>query len=120
MMNEPVRAGLSPAPATDTLERRASVRHVCDQEALSRTLEQPDAISWGAKVHDISRGGLALLLCYPFKPGTLLAVDLRLGRAPSRTLLVRVVHVADQADSTWSLGCEFAAPLSEQELAVLM
>jgi hypothetical protein len=119
MMNEPVLAGLSEVPAPLTLERRASVRHVSDQEALSRPLELPDAISWGAIIQDISRGGLALLLCYPFKPGTLLAVDLRIGAAPSRTLLVRVVHVADQADSTWLLGCEFVAPLSEQELAVL-
>ena len=120
MINEPVLAGMPVALAPATLERRAAVRHVCDQEALSRPLDLPDAISWGAKVHDISRGGLALLLCYPFKPGTCLAVDLRLGQAPSRTLLVRVVHVTDQADSTWSLGCEFAAPLSDQELAVLL
>ena len=115
MLNEPVLVGPSPV----LLDRRASVRHVCDQEALSRPLELPDAISWGAKVHDISRGGLGLLLCYPFKPGTFLAVDLQSSRAVSRTLLVRVVHVTDQADGSWFVGCEFAAPLTEEEVAAL-
>jgi hypothetical protein len=120
MSNHPVLADLAPAPRAPGGDRRASVRHVCDQEALSRPLELPDAISWGAKVHDVSRGGLGLLLCYPFKPGTFLAVDLRCGQAASRTVLVRVVHATDQADGTWSVGCEFAAPLSDAELAALL
>lgn len=119
MPNDPVLVGAAAAPPPVMVERRASVRHVCDKEALSRPLELPDAISWGAKIQNISLGGLGLLLCYPFKPGTFLAVDLQVGQLASRTLLVRVVHVTDQADGTWSVGCEFAAPLNEEELAAL-
>ncbi len=118
-MDDPVLVGPAAAPPPAMLDRRASVRHVCDHEALSRPLELPDAISWGAKIQDISRGGLRLLLCFPFKPGAFLAVDVHLGQAGSRTLLVRVVRAADQADGTWLVGCEFAAPLSEQELTAL-
>ena len=33
--------------------------------------------------------------------------------------LVRVVHVADQSDGTWLLGCEFVKPLSDAELKAL-
>jgi hypothetical protein len=119
MRNEPVLIDASSAPAGAPPERRVSVRHVCEQEALSRPLELPDAISWGAKVQDISQGGIGLLLCYPFKPGACLAVDLRLGQAASRTVLVRVVHAGDQADGTWLVGGKFLAPLSEEELAAL-
>jgi hypothetical protein len=120
MSNNPVLAVPPLVPRDPRLERRASVRHVCAQEALSRPLELPDAISWGAKVQDISRGGLGLLLCYPFKAGTFLAVDLRGGDGGSRTVLLRVVHAADQADGTWLVGGELAAPLSDAELAALL
>ena len=113
MRPEPV---LIAAPAA-LPERRAAVRHVSAREALSRPLEVPDALRWGAKVQDISRGGVGLLLCYPFKAGTTLAVDL--GRAAGRTVLARVVHAHDRADGTWLVGCEFAAPLSAEELAAL-
>jgi hypothetical protein len=116
MSNNPALAEPAPAPRAVLAERRASVRHVCDQEVLSRPLEMPDSISWGAKVHDISRGGLGLLICYPFRPGTFLAIDLRTGEAPSRTLLVRVVYAKDQADGSWFVGCEFIAPLTDTEL----
>ena len=56
----------------------------------------------------------------PFKAGTFLAVDLRCGDGGSRTVLLRVAHVADQADGTWVVGGEFAAPLSDAELAALL
>jgi hypothetical protein len=106
-------------PRPVPLERRASVRHVCSVEAVSRPLESPDALCWGARVKDISAGGVSLMLCYPFKPGASLAVDLH---AQSRvgTLLVKVVHVSEQDDGTWLLGCEFAAPLSDTELKALL
>jgi hypothetical protein len=118
MINDPVLVD-TPAPLRVPVDRRASVRHVCDQEALSRPLENSDTISWGAKVQDISRGGVGLLLCYPFKPGTFLAIDLRLSQTATRTLLARVVHVKDQADGSWLVGCEFAAPLGKAELDAL-
>jgi hypothetical protein len=105
-----------PAP----LDRRVSVRHLCNIEALSRPLESPDTIRWGATLEDISCGGVALRLCYPFPPGAFLAVDVRPGQLAARTLLLRVVHVQDQSDGTWLVGCEFANPLSEGELAALL
>src|SRR5438132_12939926 len=97
-------------------ERRASVRHVCELEALSRPLDLADTICWGATVRDISAGGVGLQLCYPFQLGTLLAVDVRNEKGRTRTLLVRVIHVTDQADGTWFLGCELVTPLREGEL----
>src|SRR4051812_41730160 len=105
----------SPAPPTSATERRASVRYGCDLEALSRPLNAADAISWGTTVTDISHGGLGLILCYPFKLGTFLAVDLEHDHGV-RTLLVRVAHVTDRADGTWQVGCEFARPIGPDDL----
>jgi hypothetical protein len=66
----------------------------------------------------VSTGGMGLLLCYPFKLGACLAVEV-LGMCPPRALLVKVIHVTDQTDGTWLLGCEFEDPLSEAELEML-
>jgi hypothetical protein len=102
------------------MEKRASVRHICTVEATSHPLDTGDAICWGATVRDISTGGLSLSLCFPFKLGTHLAVDLQGVNGLSRTLLTRVTHVHDQADGTWLLGCEFIKPLSGTELEILI
>jgi hypothetical protein len=72
---------------------------------------------WGATVNDISSGGLCVTLCFPFRRGTFLAVDLQ-ADGMARTLMVRVQHVHDQRDGMWRLGCEFIKPLSESDMEI--
>jgi hypothetical protein len=115
-MTNPLAAA-RPAPASG--ERRAAIRHACDLEALSRPLEPGTVLNWGTTVVDVSRGGLGLILCFPFKLGTFLAVDLEQPQG-FHTLLVRVAHVTDRSDGTWLVGCEFARPLTEDDLKVLV
>jgi len=103
------------APTVADLEKRSSLRHMCSQEALARPLDLPSTICWGASVRDLSTGGIGLALCYPFKPGSYLAVDIQ-GPGQTRTVLVRVVHAVDKQDGNWHLGCEFVTPLSEDDL----
>src|SRR5262249_3454592 len=102
------------APAASAQERRASVRQVCLQDALTRPLEAPHQICWGAVVQNVSAGGLGLRLCYPFPPGTHLAVEFDLA-GTRRTLLARVLPVREQEDGTWFLGCELANRLTDAE-----
>jgi len=118
MSNQAVAKAATRSLKPASVERRASVRHVCDLEAVSRPLESPDALCWGARVKSVSTRGMALVLCYPFKAGALLAVEMTHQRQPG-SQLVKVVHVADQSDGTWLLGCEFVNPLSEAELTAL-
>lgn len=108
-----------PAPTAYNLERRASLRHVCNLEAVSHPVEVPDGMCWGAVVKDLSPGGVGLTLCYPFKPGTFLAIDLQAPGA-ARTLLARVVHVKDQSDGTWFLGCELVKQLSASDVELMI
>src|SRR6516225_149198 len=83
------------------LEKRHVVRQACIIEATSRPLEVGDGMGWGGIVKDISSGGLKLSICFPFSPGTYLAVDLqRPNHRPDRLLVCRVVHVHDHADGT--------------------
>lgn len=101
-------------------DKRASVRHACSLEATSQPLDDAQTIAWGAMVDDISEGGLGIILCYPFRPGTYLAIDLTGANGDVRTVLVRVVHVRDRADGTWHLGCEFVKPLTESDVEMLI
>ena len=99
-----------PAPETTNPEQRASERHPCALEAVSCPLDAPESLCWGATVQNISAGGIGLTLCYPFKPGTYLAISLQATDNP-RTLLGRVVHVGDLSDGKWFIGCEFVQEL---------
>ena len=98
----------------ENIEQRLSERRRCDLEALSCPLDAPESLTWGAHVHDISATGIGLRLCYPFKPGTHLAINLQTPRP--RSLLARVIHVADQSDGTWFLGCELVKELDGPSL----
>src|SRR5437763_16523737 len=83
-------------------ERRQAERHTCHLDATTHPLDTADTIAWGASLRDVSRTGVGLLLCFPFRAGTYLAVDLK-----GQTVLTRVVQVRDRDDGTWLVGCEF-------------
>lgn len=102
------------------LNRRRSPRHACSLEGTSHAVESGQTLSWGAVVNDISEGGVSVTLCYPFRPGTYLTVEVPLPNGLMRTMLVRVVHVNDRADGTWRLGCEFVKPLTESDLDLII
>ena len=106
--------------AVAEMERRASVRHAVNMEALSRPLDGQDTIWWGATVRDISGSGVGLTLCYPFRAGTYLAIDLQASGGSAKTLLTRVVHAVDQSDGTWHIGCEFVKPLTDSDVDLLI
>ena len=78
-------------------ERRVADRHASNLEALTRPLDAHDSLWWGATVRDISATGLGLAICYPFRAGAYLAIDLQSESAAGRTILARVVHVQDRA-----------------------
>jgi hypothetical protein len=88
-----------------SLEQRSSQRHPSGLEAVSCPLDAPETLCWGATVQNVSAGGIGLTLCYPFKPGTYLAINVQTSNNPC-TLLGRVIHVSDQADGAWFIGCE--------------
>ncbi|MBM4067525.1 MAG: PilZ domain-containing protein [Planctomycetes bacterium] len=96
-------------------DNRACNRYLCEQEAVTQALDASATMSWGATVKDISAGGMGIVLCFPFKPGSHLAVAIQAIEI-RRTFLVRVVHVLDQSDGTWFLGCEFVRQLQDEEV----
>lgn len=109
------------AVALADIEKRVEARQSCLIAATSRHTEVGDGMGWGGTVKDISTGGLKLGICFPFSPGTFLAVEMQSpAGAVSRALVCRVAHVHDHADGTWTLGCEFIKPLSDREVELLL
>ena len=100
--------------------RRVAVRHACSVESTSHPAENTEGIAWGAVVDDVSTGGIGISLCYPFRAGTYLAIDLPTNKGMVRSVLVRVVHVHDRCDGGWHLGCELVKPLTNSEMDVLI
>jgi hypothetical protein len=98
------------------VERRASQRHLCTLEATSKPIDDEQTLSFGALVTDISATGVSVTLCFPFRPGTFLSIDLQTETGMVRTLIVRVQHVQDLIDGQWRLGCEFVKPLGESDM----
>ena len=107
-------------PYFQDMERRTGERQACSIEATSHPIEAGDTLSWGAVVHDISPGGVGITLCFPFRPGTFLAVEMQCAGGMVRTLMVRVQHVHDQRDGQWRLGCEFVKPLTQSDMEVFV
>jgi hypothetical protein len=110
-----------PQPQPLTADKRAWVRHPCTIHTTCHSNGDGPAVSESARILDISRGGLALLVTGPFEAGTLLAIDLPLGSQGSkRRVLARVVHRKGRDGRYWVLGCAFTQPLSPEELQALM
>ncbi len=103
------------------IEKRHAARQPCLLEATSRPVEVAEGMTWGSTVRDVSAGGLKLDLCFPFRPGTYLAVDLQSPVGPlNRALVCRVVHVHERKGGAWTLGCEFIKPLTNSEVDLLL
>jgi hypothetical protein len=99
-------------------DRRVWVRFPSGLETTLQSARGPDGPRLGARVQDVSRGGIRLVVDRPFEAGELLSVELPAaeGQAPS-TVLACVVRTAEDGGA-WSVGCTFAAELAEDDLQV--
>ena len=109
------------APAPTASDRRAAARHACGFQA-SRCLIASVADSLSpAWVHNISTGGVLMLLVRPVEPGAVLAVKLlKLSHPAPHVHLVRVVHVHEDAGGCYLVGGAFVDEVSEDDLGALL
>jgi hypothetical protein len=104
------------APATIP-ERRADVRYYYTRRPAAPYGVRGGVCEGEARLHDISRGGVALVAPRGIEPGTELFVGLPTAD-PDVTLtqLARVVHARRLGPLHWLIGCEFLSRLSEGDL----
>jgi hypothetical protein len=101
-------------------DARAWVRFPCEIPGLCTDAGADAAEPWQAKVVNISAGGFGLIAAEAVKEGTHLHVNLPGADGhDAERLLVRVVHVQEQPDGLWCLGCELTQRLSDEDQTVL-
>jgi hypothetical protein len=106
----PQPVAVPPEPA---VERRASVRHFCDIGAVI------DA--WPARIQDISRGGVKVVVSRRFEVGTVLKLEVPIaGEENLHMILARVIRVIQEPTGSWGLGCAFVQEISQEEVEELL
>ncbi len=104
----------------DPGERRAHVRYSHALRTTCRPLGR-EAGAWSARVNDVSRSGVALLMDREVRPGAVLVVALEgLGGRFARPQLMRAVRVRPDGKGAWHVGCTFVTPLTEDDLQALL
>jgi c-di-GMP-binding flagellar brake protein YcgR len=101
-------------------DRRIWVRYPANRETTYQPAGEGEEKRFAARIRDVSRGGINLLVGREFQPGDLLSVELP-ARAEGRTfsVLACIVRVERQADGDWSLGCIFSRELGDDDLQTL-
>jgi hypothetical protein len=116
---------LQPSPVgARPLDRRAWIRFGADLEAACHAKGAMKDAGWTAKVKDISKGGIGLLLRHRFHPGTQLMMELKSRDGifchQAAITVVRVIAFLSGNRPQWFMGCTFDAPLSDEELQRLL
>jgi hypothetical protein len=111
--------GVEPEPGTtpEGDERRVRLRHASSVQTVVHAVNAAEPLSLTARVRNVSRGGINLVLDRPFEPGSIVSLELPgTGPTPS-TVLACVVHATPAGDGGWSVGCTFSRELSDADLA---
>lgn len=103
-------------------DRRARIRHPSELETYCQPgIGRLEGFWWMARLRDISRTGLGLVVPRRFEPGTILTAELqKLSEDFSCTLRVRVIHAVPQDDGSWLLGCSLVDEMTEDQLKALL
>lgn len=103
-------------------ERRAAKRFPCHRVGLTHAVVKPSFRSIVALLYDLSTKGVTLGCFEALRPGDRLIIDWDFDAEPHhhRNVLACVIHCTRDADETWRAGCEFQAPLHEDDVLVLI
>jgi hypothetical protein len=102
-------------------ERRRTPRYPCWLNSSCAPLGTPILKRWKSFACDLSTGGANLLIGRPIEQGALLALEMRCANGDaSQHILVRVVHVTQQAADEWLIGCAFDRNLNEEAIQQIL
>jgi hypothetical protein len=111
------------AGALPGIECRVWQRQPCNLKTFCQPIaaRADNDIMWPAKLKDISRSGVGLIVGRRYEPASVLAVEFPgAGATSTEVLFARVVHATALANGYWLLGCAFASELSEFEIQNLL
>jgi len=70
-------------------------------------------------IEEMTSDGLRLTVCYPFPPGTCLAVEVETAGGTTRTMNVRVAASEDHSERMWRLRCEYLPLVSDSPFGAM-
>lgn len=98
-------------------DRRVRVRYPSGAQTTFQPLNGVVQPRHPARVRNISRSGINLIVPRGFEPGGMLSIDLPDPDGKSSyTVLACVVHASALPDGQWSVGCTFSQELTDAEL----
>ena len=103
------------------LERRAFIRHPCQQDGACFAIQSEDRNSWPATWYDLSTDGVSFAASRQFQEGEVLAFELQPPlEGFRRRLFVKVMHATAKANGQWVFGCRFVDKLTDYEMQALL
>ena len=123
MADEGTAGRASPAGNVGEAERREAARHLADLRVTCYPAGGGPGGGRVARVRNISRTGIGLIVDRHWGPGTSLSVGLPLDREPgarARSCQARVVHATAQPGGCYLVGCAFETPLADHEIQALL
>jgi hypothetical protein len=106
---------------SELINRRVSIRYPAGPATRTTLGRQPGEYLRRVRVHDISRGGIALVLRRPLKSGATVYVQVKNRILDfSFDLAAEVRHASRHTRGRWIVGFAFVRELSLAELATLL
>jgi hypothetical protein len=106
---------------SELINRRVTLRYPCGPVTVTSIARKSRPRFTKARVHDISQGGIALILRRPPQVGEDVYLQLTNRILDfSFDLVAEVRHVERRPRVGWIVGLEFCEPLSLAELAALL
>jgi len=111
----PTKVTMLEKSSPTALDRRnASRLPGCGIVLVRPNVDSGKALARSAKIVDLSKKGIGILLNHHFSNGTILALA-PIGWTGSSSLLAKVVH-GKEVDGLWQHGCEFVQKLNRRDL----
>jgi c-di-GMP-binding flagellar brake protein YcgR len=113
LVGRPTKAEDSPQGLED--ERRVWVRYPTHLETHYQPADA-ESSRLSARVRDVSRGGIHLVVNREFQTGELLSIELPRADDEMHTVLACIVRADRLKGEDWALGCVFSRDLGDAEL----
>jgi hypothetical protein len=117
----PLPAEIAVVPRSQWDRRRSGPRYHCGPATLGQVSTLQPCATQRGWILDLSKQGAGLLLTQPLTAGTLIVLHLKSTGGDRRYELPgRIVHATTQVAGDWLIGCEFADPLTPDDLEALL
>jgi c-di-GMP-binding flagellar brake protein YcgR len=108
-------------PKVHKIPRRGAERYRCALASAGKLLFPATGETISAWLNNLSTTGIGLNLPRALELGLAMVIQVRVeGKTEPVKLPARVVHSTLEADGSWRVGCNFDAPLSNDELESLL